>query len=99
MQRLMGVAAAAVLCFGSHPAEAKIACSDGLQLVQGSWLVTPYCQDELVALVAQENGVNAPAVEIRENPNFQREVCRLIGHDIRIRDTCADANPNGRGRF
>src|SRR5690242_10114771 len=49
------------------------------------WLATPYCQDELVAEVAREYGMKASVQAIRSNPNFKREVCRLIGQDIRVK--------------
>jgi hypothetical protein len=80
-------------------AQARIACSNGFQNVQGSWLATPYCQDELVAVVARQYGMKASAEAIRENPNFKREVCRLIGQDIRVKETCNEVNPTARGRF
>ncbi len=82
-----------------RPAQARIACSNGFQNVQGSWLATPYCQDELVAVVARQYGMKASAEAIRENPNFKREVCRLIGQDIRVKETCNEVNPTARGRF
>jgi len=82
-----------------RPAHAKIACSNGFQKVQGYWLATPYCQDELVAAVARQYGIKASAEAIRENPNFKREVCRLIGQDIRVKETCDEANPSERGRY
>jgi hypothetical protein len=93
------VIAACGLAVVSSEAEARIACSNGNQLVQGSWIVTPYCQDELVAKVARQFGVRASAGAIRNNPNFKRHVCRLIGQDIRIKDTCNEVNPTNRGRF
>ena len=83
----------------SHPAEARIACSNGFQMVQGAWLATPYCQDDLVAAVAHQYGMKASAEGIRNNPNFKREVCRLIGQDIRVKETCDEVNPSERGRF
>ncbi|MFN0217823.1 MAG: hypothetical protein ACKVP4_03295 [Hyphomicrobium sp.] len=68
---------------------AKIRCSaDGFQYVQGSWLSTPYCQDNLVAKVARQYGVKVSDAEIRYNPNRKAEVCRFVGHDIRIRNAC-----------
>ncbi len=93
-------AAGVVLCLGAAgPAEAKIACSEGYQMVQGNPLATPYCQDEYVAQVAHEYGMEASADKVRNNPNFKREICRLIGNDIRIKDTCSEVESNGRGRF
>ena len=56
MSRLVLAACLAVLPLvglASTSAEARIVCKDGSQLVAGSWLATPYCQDELVAKVAQ----------------------------------------------
>ena len=97
----------AVLCSGAAlalvmmngPVEAKITCSNGNQLVNGSWIVTPYCQDELVARVARQYGVRASASHIRNNPNYKRHVCRLIGQDIRIKQSCEEVNPHGRVPF
>jgi hypothetical protein len=97
----------AVLCSGAvlalammnGPVEAKITCSNGNQLVNGSWIVTPYCQDELVARVARQYGVRASAAHIRNNPNYKRHVCRLIGQDIRIKQSCQEVNPHGRIPF
>ena len=92
-----GAALALVMMYG--PVEAKITCSNGNQLVNGSWIVTPYCQDELVARVARQYGVRASASHIRNNPNYKRHVCRLIGQDIRIKQSCEEVNPHGRVPF
>ena len=83
----------------SGGAEAKIACSNGYQNVQGSWLATPYCQDDLVAKVARQYGMTTSAAAIRNNPNYKRQVCRLVGQDIRIKDSCDLVNPHGRVPF
>lgn len=80
-------------------AQARIACSNGYKIVQGKLLATPYCQDELVARVAREYGVRTSPDEIRGNPNLKGHVCRLVGPDIRIRETCGEVNSYGRGRF
>ena len=93
-------AAAALVCLGSliAPAHARIVCKDGFQNVAGSMIATPYCQDELLAKVAREYGMRAPAARIRNNPNYKREVCRLVGADIRVSDYCMNESPRSRGR-
>ena len=50
----------------------------------------------LVGLAAVFIGFNA---EIRSNPNRKSEVCRLIGHDIRVSDNCPDDSVRGRRGF
>jgi hypothetical protein len=75
-----------------------IDCKDGYQLVQGNYLATPYCQDELLAEVARAYGMSVSTHEIRENPNYKRRVCRFVGPDIRVQEACISVNPNGRGR-
>ena len=77
-------------------ASARIVCAKGFQKVGGSWLATPYCQDAYVAEVAREYGMRARAAEIRSNSNFKRYVCRFVGPDIRIKETCGEANAYGR---
>lgn len=82
-----------------QPAAAAIKCSNGFQLVDGAMLSTPYCRDNLVAAVAREYGVDAPDAKVRNNPNFKRHVCRLIGQDIRIKEACEEVEPSSRGLF
>ncbi len=84
--------------FASGQADAGIACKDGFQLVQGNYLATPYCQDAQLAGVARQYGMKVSAAAIRDNPNFKRNVCRLVGQDIRVQSTCGEVNPNGRFR-
>ncbi len=85
----------ALLAMSAGPsAQAEIVCAHGFQMVQGSWLATPYCQDELVAKVAREYGMGVSVEAIRRNANFKREVCRLIGQDIRVKENCDSANPS-----
>ena len=91
-------APAASMFAGSAPAMAGIKCSNGFQLVQGSYLATPYCQDALVAQVARAYGIRTSALAIRENPNHKRHVCRLIGRDIRVQESCLTVSPGVRGR-
>ncbi len=81
------------------PAEARIKCVNGNQIVNGVPLATPYCQDELVAKVARERGVKVSANEIRNNPNLKRNVCQHVGRDNRIYMACIDANSVGRRPF
>jgi hypothetical protein len=83
---------------GSAVPAAAINCKDGYQLVQGNYLATPYCQDALLTQVAHQYGMHVSALEIRENPNSKRRVCRLIGRDIRVQEACITVNPSGRGR-
>lgn len=79
-------------------ADARIKCVNGNQIVQGSPLSTPYCQDELVAQVAREHGMRVSGAAVRNNPNVKRDVCRFVGRDIRIQLACVDSNM-GRRRF
>jgi hypothetical protein len=83
----------------AQPAHAKIKCVNGNQIVNGSPIATPYCQDELVAHVAREHGMTVSAAEIRNNPNYKRNVCQLVGRDNRIYIACIDANSVGRRPF
>ena len=81
------------------PAEARIKCVNGNQIVNGSPIATPYCQDELVADVARGYGIKVSAATIRNNPNVKRDVCRHIGRDNRIFIACIDSNSVGRRPF
>lgn len=78
-------------------ADARIKCRNGSQLVAGNWISTPYCEDLRVAEVAAEYGMRVSAKAIRNNPNVKKDVCRLIGHDIRVDMACATVLPELRG--
>jgi len=80
------------------PAEARIVCRDGFQKVAGNLIATPYCQDDLLARVAREYGMQASAARVRDNPNYKREVCRFVGNDIRISEYCLQEAPSFRAR-
>lgn len=70
------------------PAEARIACVKGMQVVSGQLISTPYCQDALVADVARAHGMKVSADAVRNNPNLKRSVCRLVHADIRVSEAC-----------
>ncbi len=93
------LSACAFVLSGLATAEAAIVCRNGAQLVQGNLLTTPYCQDKLLADVARQYGMKVSFAEIRNNPNTKRHVCAFVGHDIRVKQTCIDANVTGRRGF
>ena len=66
-------------------------CIRGFQRVSGQMIATPYCQDEYLAEVARGHGFKATAAQIRNNPNFKKEICRFVFQDIRVQTTCLDA--------
>lgn len=78
--------------FAIAPAEARIACHNGYQIVNGQPISTPYCQDELVATVARQHGSRVSADAIRYNPNLKRHVCRFVSNDFRVTEACANEN-------
>jgi len=99
--RLTIAASAACVVFAglAGSAQAEIACSKGFQKVQGSWLSTPYCRDAYVAQVAKEYGFSATAAQVRNDPLFKQRLCRFIGQDIRIKESCDEVNPGARSWF
>lgn len=93
------ILAALALAGSAVTAQAGIQCRDGAQLVSGSYIITPYCQDKLLAQVARQYGSRASFAQIRDNPNIKRHVCRLVGRDIRVFENCITVSPNGRRGF
>lgn len=93
------VAALTLVAASSTPASAAIQCRNGAQLVAGSYISTPYCEDKLLADVAREYGFKVSFAEIRNNPNAKRNVCVYVGRDIRVQENCLTANPTGRRGF
>ncbi len=89
--------AIAGLALAAAPAQARITCQNGYQVVDGNLIATPYCQDSLLAQVAREYGTRVSARTIRNNPLRKRDVCRLVGQDIRVQTNCNAILPSPRG--
>jgi hypothetical protein len=90
-------ALAAALCLTS-PVSAEIRCDGSFQLVGGQLIETPWCEDDNLAKVARSYGATASARAIRENPNLKQQLCRFIGYDLRVKDTCAGYRDEERMR-
>jgi hypothetical protein len=92
MRNTLSLAAAALcgaLATAATPANA-ITCEGNAQVQRsGERIITPYCQDGYLASVAREYGVRTSAREMRWNPNEKARICRFLGDDNRVRDTCA----------
>lgn len=69
-------------------AQARIVCDGNFQIVQGSAIATPYCQEHNLARVAQAYGMRVSFEAIRNSDSVKGQVCRTIGHDNRVRETC-----------
>lgn len=67
-----------------------IECDGNFQVQKsGAYIATPYCQDNYLAKVAREYGARVSAQVIRWNTGEKAKICRLVGYDNRVRDTCA----------
>ena len=83
----------------TQPASAGIECRGNFQVSEYGLINTPYCEDDYLAKVAREYGVKVSASRIRRNPGVKERVCRLVGNDNRVRDTCRRYLPDGDRRF
>jgi hypothetical protein len=75
----------------ASPSAAEPSCQDGVQLIKGNWMATPYCQDMLLFEVANSRGFTTSFEAIRNNPNHKKELCRFLFTDIRVEMTCLNA--------
>jgi hypothetical protein len=70
-------------------AEARILCDGNYQIVNGMPVSTPYCRDLNLTNVARSYGWKVSFEAIRYSDSTKAEVCRAIGHDNRVQETCA----------
>jgi len=97
---LVGVGlSACVFALGAGTADARIICRGQFQIVDGQAIATPYCEDSNVAAVAREYGIAVSAREVRRNPGTKARVCRVIGHDNRVRSACLPYINTGKHRW
>ncbi len=93
------ILAAGLATFAAPQAEAKIRCDGAYQIIKGhGQIATPYCGDNYLGQVARGYGIRVSNSEIRNNPNRKAEICRHIGHDIRVQDICAGLRDDNGGR-
>jgi hypothetical protein len=71
-----------------------IQCQENYQIVNGQPISTPFCRDGYLAKVARGYGFKASAETIRNNPSRKEEICRYIGHDIRVQTACSEVSPS-----
>lgn len=68
--------------------EAKIVCDGPYQAVGGAAVVTPYCEAENLARVAQSRGIATSAKAIRDDHATLKHVCMDLHGDARVEVTC-----------
>lgn len=97
---LVAPLALAGLATTTSGAVARIKCNGPFQIVRGAGqIATPYCEDEYLGKVARSYGMRVSGHAIRWNPSRKEEVCRTIGHDSRVYDTCLKYRDDGRDRY
>ncbi len=76
-----------------------IKCNGPYQVNYGQYgkqeFLSPYCEDNYLAVVAQEYGAVYTRHEIRNNPSKKKEACELVGHDNRVASNCASVLGDG----
>ncbi|MEO1694385.1 MAG: hypothetical protein AAFR55_04015 [Pseudomonadota bacterium] len=80
-------------------AEAAIQCRGSSQLSGGRYIVTPYCEDQVLARVARSYGMNVSDRAVRQSVSTKQRVCDLVGNDTRVRDVCAPYRRGPRNRI
>lgn len=95
---LFGGCAVAAVVINAGTAEAKITCKDQFQVSGGRLISTPYCQDEYLAEVAREYGIQTTGSKMRNSFSAKVSVCRTVGYDIRVRENCLTVLPDSRGK-
>ncbi len=75
----------------------KLKCKGAYQVVDGHLISTPPCQNANLAKVARTYGYKVSARQIINNPNKKGQICAVIGHDIRVSQTCSTYRFGGSG--
>ena len=77
---------------------AAIKCNGSFQVIEGRGeIATPYCEDNHLAQVAREHGINVTDNAIRQNPNLKQDICIVVGSDIRVTQACMGLMPEDDG--
>lgn len=79
----------ATLVLTATSVQANIRCNGSYQVVNGSEIATPYCQDENLARLARKRGIEVTGTQIRKDLGKKLAVCRVIGKQTSARSACA----------
>ena len=69
----------------------KLKCKGPYQIINGSLLATPPCEDRYIAKIARSYGYRVTAKQIG-NGNTKALICTNLSHDTRIRPHCGAYN-------
>lgn len=87
------------MAIAPNPSLAAIECEGNFQVLSnGALHNSPYCEDLELAYVARQAGMNVSFRAVRQNPSVKERACRLVGYDLRVRDTCQRFLGRGRSR-
>jgi hypothetical protein len=81
----------------SSPLSARIQCDGNFQITKHGPIATPYCEELQIARVAQSYGIKVTFEEVRSNPLKKVYLCQTIGHDSRLKGSCAGYSPDSYG--
>jgi len=94
---LIPVACLAALTTVAVSPAIAITCDGNFQVLRnGDQIATPYCEDNNLAVVANRHGMRVSPRDIRYHPSVKEEACKLVGDDIRVRDTCLPYRGGGQ---
>ena len=94
------LAASLITMLPLAPAQAAIVCDGNYQVGRGGeTFATPYCQERNLARVAQSYGMRTSFEAIRRSDSVKAQICRTIGHDIRVREACLPFRNDGGPLF
>jgi hypothetical protein len=85
IKMMAGAIAAAML--SNSGADAAIRCEGNFQIVNGSSISTPFCQDQNLAAHARASGIPVSDARVRMSPEAKRQACLSSASDSA---TCAD---------
>ncbi len=96
---LMGILMAlAIGAISAGPLQAAIRCDGAYQINSLGEFHSPYCEDGYLAQVARSFGWRVSGDQIRANYGLKAEICRALGFDSRILETCAPYRNQNRSR-
>jgi hypothetical protein len=94
---LAGLACVMLVAY-SGPAAARVQCKGNFQVSKYGLIATPYCEEEQIARVARSYGWKVTASEVHRNPLTKVYICQNLGHDNRLKGSCAGYGPDSYGR-
>ena len=78
----------------SQESVARAQCQGNFKVTKYGLVATPYCEEQQIANVARSYGCKVTGAQVRKDALKKVYMCQILGHDVRLKGSCAGYGPD-----